>query len=98
MQGPEYLSTSSNDIVTLDGVALGSGTTVINLSVIFDQDLAFNSHIKQISILDQTDTKNVLHTFQNAAVCIGWNEIKRSHFYFSFATLWLCELYNRVLT
>ena len=37
----------STDIATLDGITLASSTTVRNLGVVFDQDLSFNSHIKQ---------------------------------------------------
>ena len=39
----------STHIATLDGITLASSTTVRNLGVIFDQDLSFNSHIKQTS-------------------------------------------------
>ena len=39
----------STDIATLDGITLASSTTVRNPGVIFDQDLSFNSHIKQTS-------------------------------------------------
>merc|ERR1712035_125569 len=48
--GPKHLRNSlSKDIVSLDGIALASNTTVRNLGVIFDQDLSFNSHLKQTS-------------------------------------------------
>ena len=40
--GPKHLgNTLSNDIATLDGIALASSTTVRNL-VISDEDLSFN--------------------------------------------------------
>uniref|UniRef100_A0A8P4GNX2 Reverse transcriptase domain-containing protein n=1 Tax=Dicentrarchus labrax TaxID=13489 RepID=A0A8P4GNX2_DICLA len=77
--GPKYLRDSlSKDIVTLDGINLASSTTVRNLGVIFDQDLSFNSHIKQTSrtaffhlrnirknrhILSQTDAEKLIHAF-----------------------------------
>lgn len=44
--GPKNLNKLSNDLVTRDGLALASSTTVGNLGVIFDQDMTFNSHIK----------------------------------------------------
>ena len=48
--GPKNLRDSmSTHIATLDGITLASSTTVRNLGVIFDQDLSFNSHIKQTS-------------------------------------------------
>ncbi|XP_051234107.1 galanin receptor type 1b isoform X2 [Dicentrarchus labrax] len=77
--GPKNLRDSlSKDIVTLDGINLASSTTVRNLGVIFDQDLSFNSHIKQTSrtaffhlrnirkirhILSQTDAEKLIHAF-----------------------------------
>ncbi|XP_037607481.1 uncharacterized protein LOC119477468 [Sebastes umbrosus] len=77
--GPERLRNKlSNDIVTLDGIALASSTTVRNLGVIFDQDMPFNSHIKQTSrtaffhlrniakirhILSQNDAEKLVHAF-----------------------------------
>ena len=77
--GPKHLRNSlSNDITTLDGITLASSTTVRNLGVIFDQDLSFNSHIKQISrtaffhlrniakirhILSQNDAEKLVHAF-----------------------------------
>ena len=63
---------------TLDGITLASSTTVRNLGVIFDQDLSFNSHIKQTSrtaffhlrnitkirrILSKTDAEKLIHAF-----------------------------------
>ncbi|XP_067351072.1 uncharacterized protein [Channa argus] len=68
----------SNHIVTLDGISLASSTTARNLGVIFDQDLSFKSHIKQISrtaffhlrniakirsILSQSDAEKLVHAF-----------------------------------
>ena len=48
--GSKHLrNTLSNDTTTLDGITLTSSTTVRNLGVIFDEDMSFNSHIKQIS-------------------------------------------------
>jgi len=48
--GPEHLRDQlSGDVVSVDGIALASNTTVKNLGVIFDRDLSFNSHVKQIS-------------------------------------------------
>uniref|UniRef100_A0A8P4KLV1 Reverse transcriptase domain-containing protein n=1 Tax=Dicentrarchus labrax TaxID=13489 RepID=A0A8P4KLV1_DICLA len=77
--GPKNLRDSlSKDIVTLDGITLASSTTVRNLGVIFDQDLSFNSHMKQTSrtaffhlrnitkirhILSQTDAEKQIHAF-----------------------------------
>uniref|UniRef100_A0A8P4KP43 Reverse transcriptase domain-containing protein n=1 Tax=Dicentrarchus labrax TaxID=13489 RepID=A0A8P4KP43_DICLA len=77
--GPKNLRDSlSKDIVSLDGINLASSTTVRNLGVIFDQDLSFNSHIKQTSrtaffhlrnirknrhILSQTDAEKLIHAF-----------------------------------
>ena len=68
----------SNHIVNLDGMALASSTTVRNLGVIFDQEVAFNSHVKQLSrtaffhlgnivkiwhILSQQDAEKQVHAF-----------------------------------
>jgi len=36
-------------IVTLDGISLAFSSTARNLGVISDQDLSFDSHIKQVS-------------------------------------------------
>ncbi len=48
--GPKHLrSTLPYDIVIQDNIILASSTTVRNLGVIFDQDLFFYSHIKEIS-------------------------------------------------
>ncbi|XP_059203563.1 uncharacterized protein LOC131982996 [Centropristis striata] len=63
---------------TIDGITLASNTTVRDLGVIFDQDLSFNSHIKQTSrtaffhlrnitkirhILSQNDAEKLVHAF-----------------------------------
>ncbi|XP_078025737.1 uncharacterized protein LOC144463844 [Epinephelus lanceolatus] len=77
--GPKQLRDSlSDDIVSLDGIALASTTTVRNLGVIFDQDLSFNSHLKQTSrtaffhlrniakirpILTRKDAEKLVHAF-----------------------------------
>ncbi len=77
--GPKHLrDTLSKDIVTPDGIALASCATVRNLRVIFDQDMSFNSHIKQTSrtaffhlrnfakirhILSQKDAEKLVHAF-----------------------------------
>jgi len=46
---PEHLRDQlSGDVVSIDGIALASNTTVKNLGVIFVGDLSFNSHVKQI--------------------------------------------------
>ena len=48
--GPEHLRhIICSNIATLDGFTLASSTTVKNLGVIFEQDMSFNTHIKQIS-------------------------------------------------
>ena len=75
--GPKNLRDSMS-IATLDGITLASSTTVRNLGVIFDQDLSFNSHIKQTSrtaffhlrnitkirrILSKTDAEKLIHAF-----------------------------------
>ncbi|MDF5005136.1 hypothetical protein P3575_24015, partial [Vibrio parahaemolyticus] len=77
--GPKQLRDSlSDDIVSLDGIALASATTVRNLGVTFDQDLSFNSHLKQTSrtaffnlcnmakirpILTRKDAEKLVHAF-----------------------------------
>ncbi|XP_038581024.1 uncharacterized protein LOC119907367, partial [Micropterus salmoides] len=83
--GPKHLRNAlSKDIcyiyiyVSLDGIALASSTTVRNLGVIFDQDMSFKSHIKQISrtaffhlrniakirnILSKNDAEKLVHAF-----------------------------------
>ncbi|XP_054865229.1 uncharacterized protein LOC129348587 [Amphiprion ocellaris] len=77
--GPKHLrKLLSKHIVTLDGITLASSTTVRNLGVIFDQDMSFNSHIKQIcrtsffhlrnivkirNILSQSDAEKLVHAF-----------------------------------
>ena len=68
----------SNNIVNLDVIALASSNTVRNLCVIFDQELSFTSHVKQISssaffhlrnvakirhILSQQDAEKLVHAF-----------------------------------
>ena len=84
MLGPKHLkNTLSNDITTLGGITLASSTTVTNLGVIFNQDLSFNSHIKQISrtaffhlcniakirhILSQKDAEKLVHAFVTATL------------------------------
>ena len=65
-------------IDTLDGISLVSSTTVKNLAVIFDQNVSFDAHIKQVSrtaffhlrniakirnILSQSDAEKMLHAF-----------------------------------
>jgi len=65
-------------VVSVDGISLASNTTVKNLGVIFDRDLSFNSHVKQISriaffhlrniskirhILSQKDAEKLVHAF-----------------------------------
>ncbi len=77
--GPKHLrSTLPNDIVMLNDITLASSTTARNLGVIFDQDLSFDSHIKQTSrtaffhlrniakirpILSQKDAEKLVHAF-----------------------------------
>ena len=73
--GPKNLRDSMST-ATLDGITLASSTTVRNRGVIFDQDLSFNSHIKQTSrtaffhlrnitkirrILSKTDAEKLIH-------------------------------------
>ncbi|KAM7366739.1 hypothetical protein PAMP_014689 [Pampus punctatissimus] len=72
--GPKHL----RDLVALDGITLASSSTVKNLGVVFDQDLSFNDHIKQISrtaffhlrniakirrIIPQADAEKLVHAF-----------------------------------
>ena len=48
--GPKHFrGRRSNEIAVMDGINLASSNTKRNLGVMFDQDLSFNSHIKQIS-------------------------------------------------
>ena len=77
--GPkQHRNTLSNDLALLDGFTLAPRTTVRNLGVIFDQDISFNSHMKQISknaffhlrniakirhILSQKDAEKLVHAF-----------------------------------
>ena len=77
--GPKHLRESlSEQIVTLDGVSLASSSTVRNLGVMFDQDMSFDQHIKQVSrtaffhlhniknirnILSQKDAEKLVHLF-----------------------------------
>ncbi|RCU35148.1 hypothetical protein DVA81_17760 [Acinetobacter baumannii] len=77
--GPKHLRDAlCIDIVTLDGIALASSTTIRNLGVTFDQDMSFNAHIKQTSrtaffhlrnivkirhILSQKDAEKLVHAF-----------------------------------
>ncbi|XP_075330633.1 uncharacterized protein LOC142388967, partial [Odontesthes bonariensis] len=77
--GPErFREKLSSYIVTLDGISLASSSTVRNLGVIFDQNLSFDSHIKQVSrtaffhlrnivkirnILSQSDAEKLIHAF-----------------------------------
>ena len=77
--GPRHLRESfSSDVTAIDGISLAPSTTVRNLGVLFDQDLSFNSHIKQISktaffhlrniaqirpILSQSDAEKLVHAF-----------------------------------
>uniref|UniRef100_A0A669B839 Reverse transcriptase domain-containing protein n=1 Tax=Oreochromis niloticus TaxID=8128 RepID=A0A669B839_ORENI len=77
--GPENLRNMvSNQILTLDGITLASSNAVRNLGVIFDQDMSFNAHIKQIcktaffhlrniskirNILSQSDAEKLVHAF-----------------------------------
>ena len=68
----------SNNIIYSDGITLTSSTTVKNLGVIFDEDLSFKSHIKQISrtayfhlrniakirhILNHNNAETLIHAF-----------------------------------
>ena len=77
--GPErFRENLSSYIVTLDGIPLASSSTVRNLGVVFDQNLLFDAHIKQVSrtaffhlrniakirnILSQGDTEKLVHAF-----------------------------------
>lgn len=77
--GPKLLRSSlSKDIATIDGIAIASNATVRNLGVIFDQDLSFDSHIKQTTrtayfhlrnitkirpMLSQKDAEKLVHAF-----------------------------------
>uniref|UniRef100_UPI000D3040EA uncharacterized protein LOC112434934 n=1 Tax=Maylandia zebra TaxID=106582 RepID=UPI000D3040EA len=77
--GPKNLRNMvSNQILTLDGITLASSNAVRNLGVIFDQDMSFNTHIKQIcktaflhlrniskvrNILSQSDAEELVHAF-----------------------------------
>lgn len=77
--GPQKLrETFSKDLNALDGISVAPNTTVRNLGVLFDQDLSFSSHIKQISrtaffhlrniakirpILSQSDAEKLVHAF-----------------------------------
>ena len=77
--GPKHLrDTLSNDIAALDDIALASNETVRNLGVIFDPDLSFDLHLKQISrtaffhlrniskirnLLNRKDAEKLVHVF-----------------------------------
>ena len=77
--GPKHLRDSlSNHVVSLDGITLASSTTVKNLGVIFDEDMSFKCHIKQVTrtaffhlrnivkirnILSQSDAEKLVHAF-----------------------------------
>ena len=77
--GPKHLREELADgNSTLDGINLASRTTVKNLGVTFDQDMYFQSHVKQISktaffhlrniakvrhILSQNDAEKLVHAF-----------------------------------
>ena len=72
------LETLSNNIVNLEGIALASSITIRNLGVIFDQELSFNSHVKQISriaqichILSEQDAEKLVHV----SVTQGWTTV-----------------------
>uniref|UniRef100_A0A3Q2NWF9 Reverse transcriptase domain-containing protein n=1 Tax=Fundulus heteroclitus TaxID=8078 RepID=A0A3Q2NWF9_FUNHE len=67
-----------NQSLNLDGINLASGNKVKNLGVVFDQDMSFKSHIKQISrvsffhlrniakirnILSRSDAEKLVHAF-----------------------------------
>ena len=75
---PNLRDTLSNDIAALDDIALASNETVRNLGVIFDPDLSFDLHLKQISktaffhlrniskirnLLTQKDAEKLVHAF-----------------------------------
>lgn len=77
--GPKDLRENfSNGEITLDNIALASSSDVRNLGVIFDQDLSFTSHIKNVSrtaffhlrniakirnFLSFTDAERIIHAF-----------------------------------
>uniref|UniRef100_A0A3Q3F3D0 Reverse transcriptase domain-containing protein n=1 Tax=Labrus bergylta TaxID=56723 RepID=A0A3Q3F3D0_9LABR len=77
--GPKNLrETFSSDVTVLNDISLASSTTVRNLGVLFDQDMSFSSHIRQISrtayfhlrniskirnILSQNDAEKLVHEF-----------------------------------
>ena len=73
--GPKHLRCVSD---SLDGVSLATSSTVRNLEVLFDQDMSFDAHIKQVSrtaffhlrnivkiinILSQKDAEKYVHVF-----------------------------------
>ena len=77
--GPEHFREKLTIyIITLNGFSLASSTTVRNLGVIFDLNLSFDAHIKQVSrtaffhlcnivkirnILSQSDAEKLVHAF-----------------------------------
>ncbi len=77
--GPKRLRNQLiNDTVTLNDISLTSALTVRNLGVTFDQNLSFDSHIKEISrtaffhlrniskirsFLSQNDAEKLIHAF-----------------------------------
>ena len=77
--GPKHLRDQLIDgNFTLDGITITSRATVKNLGVTFDQDMSFQSHIKQITkiaffhlrniakvrhILSQSDAEKLVHAF-----------------------------------
>ena len=82
--GPKHLRDKlSNHIMTLDGFTLTSSNTVKNLGVILDQDLSFNSRIKQVcrtsffhllniskirNMLTLSDAEKLIHAFVTSRV------------------------------
>ena len=69
--GPKHIRDSlSSNIVNLDGITLASSTTVRNLGVVFDQDLSFNSYVKQISRMA------FFHLRNNAKI---WHILSQQH-------------------
>ena len=73
----------SSYVTTLHGISLASGPTVRNFGVISDQDLSFDSHIKQVSttaffhlrnivkirnILSQSDAEKLGHAFVTSSL------------------------------
>ena len=59
MLGPEHLRTTRSDaILMLYGITLASSSSIRNL-VIFDQDLPFDSQIKQVSKSAFFDIHNI---------------------------------------